>query len=157
MKRGLILLTVLLLLSSSAWSADGLSSSYFELKGRKKLNKLTVEDHQMNIVLHDFNADGFVDVGYATGYWGAPTPKGRSEIFLNNSAGRLNLATTKIFSGRPRRYSPDPEHVTIAWNPKTNGKNNIIDITGDGRADWLIPSSSNNSIPQEIPLIQGSD
>jgi len=141
---------------SSAGSASGLSSSYLYVKGAGRVNKLTVEDHQMHIILHDFNGDGFTDVGYATGYWGATTPKGRSEIFLNNSAGRLNLATTKIFSGRPRRYSPDPEHVTIAWNPETNGKNSITDITGDGRADWLIPSSSNNSIPQKIPLIQGT-
>ena len=70
--------------------------------------------------------------------------------------GRLRLKTKQIFSGKPLTWKDgEPGGVRIAHDPKTNGKSTLADITGDGRADWLIRSSKYNSYPKSTPIIQG--
>jgi len=63
MNRILILLASLFLLGSSA-SAAGLSSSYTYLQGKGKVNYKEFKDAGRGIVLHDFNGDGYTDVGW---------------------------------------------------------------------------------------------
>jgi len=120
------------------------------------------EDTSRGIVLHDFNGDGYTDVGYGTGGHCVPgtecagnQTKGRAEIFLNNRKGRLNLKTKQAFAGKTLSWKlGEALHVSIAYDPKMNGKSTLADITGDGRADWLLFNSRNTMYPTRTPIIQ---
>ncbi|MDP7281978.1 MAG: hypothetical protein QGG39_19140, partial [Candidatus Poribacteria bacterium] len=86
--------------STTAFAAGKVSSSYRYLKGIGKVQYKMFEDTSRGIVLHDFNGDGYTDVGYGTGGHCVPgaecagnQTKGRAEIFLNDRKGRLNLKT----------------------------------------------------------------
>ena len=145
-----------------AFAAGKVSSSYRYLKGIGKLNyKKSFDDAARAIVLNDFNGDGYTDVGYAGGrHWmsdrGQKHETHRPEIFLNNRTGRLKASGKKMFIGRVFTHKDgEPLTVTVAWDVKTNGKSTLADITGDGRPDWLVPSSYNTSTPQKISIIQG--
>ena len=53
--------------TTAAFAAGGPSSSYRYLKGIGKVQYKMFEDTSRGIVLHDFNGDGYTDVGYGTG------------------------------------------------------------------------------------------
>lgn len=145
--------------TTTAFAAGGPSSSYRYLKGSGKVVYGNFEDSAHGVVLHDFNKDGYTDVGYSTGGHVLPgtgkTSSGRTEIFLNDRKGRLNLKTKQAFTGRPPSWKNGfGLTVTVPWNQKTNGKSTLIDLTGDGRADWLVPNTWNNLKVGRLPIIQ---
>ena len=53
--------------TTTAFAAGKVSSSYRYLKGIGKVEYKMFEDTSRGIVLHDFNGDGYTDVGYGTG------------------------------------------------------------------------------------------
>ena len=53
--------------TTTAFAAGGPSSSYRYLKGIGKVDYKMFSDTSRGIVLHDFNGDGYTDVGYGTG------------------------------------------------------------------------------------------
>jgi len=176
MTRILIPLVSVFLAGSPAWSASGFSSSYIYLQGKGKVKYKSFEDTSRGIVLHDFNGDGYTDVGYGTGGHVRPNcalkPPGvcnskctykngckvsyaRAEIFLNDRTGRLNLKTKQAFTGKPLSWrNGESLHVSVAYDPKKNGKSTLADITGDGRADWLLFNSGNTSYPAKTSIIE---
>ena len=98
--------------TTAAFAAGGPSSSYRYLKGIGKVQYKMFEDTSRGIVLHDFNGDGYTDVGYGTGGHCVPgdecernQTKGRAEIFLNDRKGRLNLKTKQAFAGKTLSWS----------------------------------------------------
>jgi len=149
--------------TTTAFAAGGPSSSYRYLKGIGKVQYKMFEDTSRGIVLHNFNGDGYIDVGYGTGGHCVPgaecagnQTKGRAEIFLNDRKGRLNLKTKQAFAGKTLSWKlGEALHVAIAYDPKKNGKSTLADITGDGRADWLLFNSRNTMYPKNTPIIQG--
>ena len=154
--------------TATAFAAGGPSSSYVYLKGKGKVQYKMFEDTSRGIVLHDFNGDGYTDVGYGTGGHCVPPAAGggdeckknpttgRAEIFLNDRKGRLNLKTKQAFAGKTLSWKlGESLHVSIAYDPKMNGKSTLADITGDGRADWLLFNSRNTMYPTKTPIIQG--
>ena len=163
--------------TTTAFAAGGPSSSYVYLKGQGKVKYKSFEDTSRGIVLHDFNGDGYTDVGYGTGGHVRPNcalkPPGvcnskctykngckvsyaRAEIFLNDRTGRLNLKTKQAFTGKPLIWrNGESLHVSVAYDPKKNGKSTLADITGDGRADWLLFNSGNAGYPAKTSIIQG--
>ena len=174
---GSVVMTLLMGVSSTAFAAGGPSSSYVYLKGQGKIKYKSFEDTSRGIVLHDFNGDGYTDVGYGTGGHVRPNcalkPPGvcnskctykngckvsyaRAEIFLNDRTGRLNLKTKQAFTGKPLSWrNGESLHVSVAYDPKKNGKSTLADITGDGRADWLLFNSGNLEYPAKTSIIQG--
>ncbi len=161
MNRILILLASLFLLGSSA-SAAGLSSSYTYLQGKGKVNYKEFKDAGRGIVLHDFNGDGYTDVGWGTGGHCVPGDEcakrpttGRINIFLNDRKGRLKLNTRKAFTGKLYTYKlGEMLAVRVPYRPEDNGKDTMADITGDGLADWIPFSSRNNMYPARTSIIQ---
>ena len=164
--------------TTTAFAAGGPSSSYVYLKGKGKVKYKSFEDTSRGIVLHDFNGDGYTDVGYGTGGHVRPNcalkPPGvcnskctyntgckvsyaRAEIFLNDRRGRLNLKTKQAFTGKPLSWrNGESLHVSVAYDPKKNGKSTLADITGDRRADWLLFNSGNtdDNYPAKTRIIQ---
>jgi hypothetical protein len=153
--------------TTAAFAAGGPSSSYRYLKGIGKVNYKTFEDTSRGIVLHDFNGDGHTDIGYGTGAHCVPATAGggddctkrpstgKAEIFLNDRKGRLNLKTKQAFAGKTLSWKlGEALHVSIAYDPKKNGKSTLADITGDGRGDWLLFNSRNTMYPKKTPIIQ---
>jgi hypothetical protein len=162
--------------TTTAFAAGKVSSSYRYLKGIGKVRYKSFEDTSRGIVLHDFNGDGYVDVGYGTGGHVRPNcalkPPGvcnskctykngckvtyaGAEIFLNDRRGRLNLKTKQAFTGKPLSWrNGESLHVSVAYDPKMNGKSTLADITGDGRADWLLFNSGNTQYPAKTSIIQ---
>ena len=51
-----------LLVTTTAFAAGKVSSSYSYLKGAGKVDYKTFEDTSRGIVIHDFNGDGYVDL-----------------------------------------------------------------------------------------------
>ena len=160
--------------TTTAFAAGGPSSSYVYLKGKGKVDYKMFEDVARGIVLHDFNQDGYTDVGYGSGLHVADecmfkpdgtcgskctsrcrTSRGRSEIFLNDRKGRLNLKTKQAFTGKPLSWkNGEALHVSIAYDPKKNGKSTLADLTGDGLADWLLLNTDHMYTPYKLPIIQ---
>ena len=148
--------------TTTAFAAGKVSSSYRYLKGIGKVDYKMFSDTSRGIVLHDFNGDGYTDVGYGTGGHCVPGAEcagnqttGRAEIFLNDRKGRLNLKTKQAFAGKTLSWKlGEALHVAIAYDPKKNGKSTLADITGDGRADWLLFNSRNTMYPTKTPIIQ---
>ena len=161
MKRSLILLTSLFLLSSSA-SAGGLSSSYKYLQGKGKVKYNEFADAGRGIVLHDFNGDGYTDVGWGNGGHCVPGDEcaknptnGRINIFLNDRKGRLKLNTRKAFTGKLHSWKlGEVLPLRVPYRPEDNGKDTMADITGDGLADWIPFSSRNAVYSARTPIIQ---
>ncbi len=114
--------------STTAFAAGKVSSSYRYLKGIGKVQYKMFEDTSRGIVLHDFNGDGYTDVGYGTGGHCVPgaecagnQTKGRAEIFLNDRKGRL--------------------YKTIAAKTKNDGKH-----------AWRVPSTLVKSAAYKIKI-----
>jgi len=161
MNRILILLASLALLSSSA-TAGGLSSSYTYLQGKGKVTYKEFADAGRGFVLHDFNGDGYTDVGWGNGGHCVPGDEcgknpttGRINIFLNDRKGRLNLNTRKAFTGKLYTWKlGEVLPLRVPYRPEDNGKDTMADITGDGLADWVPFSSRNSMYPKRTPIIQ---
>jgi len=161
MNRILILLVSLALLGSSA-TAGGLSSSYTYLQGKGKVNYKEFKDAGRGIVLHDFNGDGYTDVGYGNGGHCVPGVEcgerpttGRVNIFLNDRKGRLNLNTRRAFTGKPYTFKlGELLPLRVPYRPEDNGKDTMADITGDGLADWIPFNSRTTTIPKRTSIIQ---